>query len=121
MSETQDRRPEVLQEVLRLGAGFRDVDRPWVLEALSALGSHLARWNPDQVSVKVAVKDRGSKEQRVTLQVDLPGFPPLVAGAADRHLERALAEAKREVIRQIEDETSAREPKSNRHLRRRTP
>jgi hypothetical protein len=43
-----------------------------------------------------------------------------VAGATDRHLERALAEAKREVIRQIDDEKSVREPKSNRHLRRKT-
>jgi hypothetical protein len=120
VSETQDRRHDVLQEALRLGSGFRDEDRPWVLEALSALGPHLARWNPDEVSVEVAVKDRDGKEQHVTLRVALPGFPPLVAGATDRHLERALAEAKREVIRQIDDEKSVREPKSNRHLRRKT-
>jgi hypothetical protein len=120
VSETEDRRHDLLQDVLRLGAGFREGDEPWVLAALSALGPRLARWNPDEVSVEVAVKDRDGKEQHVTLRVDIPGFPPLVAGATDRNLEHALAEAKREVIRQIDDEKSVREPKSNRHLRKKT-
>jgi hypothetical protein len=120
VSETQDQRRDVLRAVLRLGSGFRDEERPWVLDALSALGPHLAHWNADEVGVEVSVKGRGGKEQHVTLRADLPGYSPLIAGATDRHLERALAEAKRELIRQLEDEKSVREPKSNRHLRKKT-
>jgi ribosome-associated translation inhibitor RaiA len=111
---------DVLDQVLQLGAGFGEDERRWVLEALEALAPHLARWNPADVAVRIAVKHRDSKEQQVTLQADLPGYPPLVAKAVDRRLDQAVAAAKRELIRQIEDEKTKREPKENRHLREKT-
>jgi hypothetical protein len=60
-----------------LGAGFKEQERPHVLETLAPLGAHLKRWNPDEVDVEVSVQDRGGKEQRVTLRTTLPGLPPL--------------------------------------------
>jgi ribosome-associated translation inhibitor RaiA len=66
----------------------------------------------------VSVKHRDSKEQQVTLRAELAGYPPLVAKAADRDLNRAVAEAKRELIQQIEDGKKRRDPKSNRLLRK---
>ena len=54
------------------------------------------------------MQDRGGKEQRVTLRTALPGQAPLVAVAADRDLTRALSEAKRELIRQIDHHKTAR-------------
>jgi hypothetical protein len=120
VSETENKRHDVLDQAARLGAGFKDGERPWVLEALSALVPHLARWDPDDVDVEISVKDRDGKEQHVTLRADLPGYSPVVAVAADRNLDRALAEAKRELIRQIEDQKSMREPKANRQLRKKT-
>lgn len=120
VSETENQRRDVLDEVLHFGAGFKDGERPWVLEALSALVPHLAHWDPDDVDVEIAVKDRDGREQHVTLRVDLPSYSPLVAVAADRNLDRALAEAKRELIRQIEDQKSMREPKHDRQLRKKT-
>ena len=120
MSETENQRREVLDKVLHFGAGFKDGERPQVLEALSALAPHLAHWNSNDVEVKISVKDRDGKEQHVTLQADLPGYSPLVAVAADRNLDRALAKAKRELIRQIEDQKSLREPKHNQQLRKKT-
>jgi len=103
-----------------LVTGSKDGERPWVLEALSALVPHVACWDPDDVDVEISVKDRDGKEQHVTLRAGLPGYSPLVAVAADRNLDRALAEAKRELIRQIEDQKSMREPKHNRQLRKKT-
>lgn len=94
-------------------------ERPWVREALSALVPYLARWDPDDVDVEISVKDRDGKEQHITLWADLPGYSPLMA-VADRNLDRALAEAKRELIRQIEDHKSMREPQHNRQLRKKT-
>jgi hypothetical protein len=120
VSETENKRHDVLDQAVRLGAGFKDGERPWVLEALSALVPHLARWDPDDVDVEISVKDRDGKEQHVTLRADLPGYSPVVAVAADRNLDRALAEAKRELIRQIEDQKAMREPKANRQLRKKT-
>jgi hypothetical protein len=109
-----------LGEVLHLSGGFSEVDRPWVLDALSGLEPHLSRWDPAGMIVDVSVKHRDGKEQQVTLRAELPGYPPMVAKAVDRHLDRALAEAKRELIAQIEDEKHKREPKSNRLLREKT-
>lgn len=116
MSEIESNR-DTLDDVLRVGAGFTDDDRRWILDALESLAPHLARWDSADVDVEISVKHRGGKEQQVTLQADLPGYPPLVAKATDRQLDRAIAEAKHELIRQIEDEKSKREPKDNRHLR----
>ena len=113
-------RTDVLDEVLHLGGGFSDADRPWLLNALSALASHLSRWDPASITVDVSVKHRDGKEQQVTLRAELPGLPPLVAKTTGRDLDLALAEAKRELIRQIEDEMKKREPKSNRLLRKKT-
>lgn len=103
-----------------MGAGFKEQERPHVLETLAALGAHLKRWNPDEVDVEVSVQDRGGKEQRVTLRTTVPGLPPLVAVADGRDLTRALGEAKRELIRQIDHHKSAREPMNSRQLRSET-
>jgi ribosome-associated translation inhibitor RaiA len=113
---TGSSRTGYLDQVLRL-RGFSDEERPWLLRTLSTLEPHLSRWDPAEASVEVSVKDRGGKEQQVTLLAELAGYPALVAKAVDRDLERALAEAKRELMEQIEDEKKKRDPKSNRLLR----
>jgi hypothetical protein len=117
MSEIENNGGNILEDVLRLGAGFADDDRRWVLDALESVAPHLARWDADAVGLEIFVKDRDGKEQQVTLLADLPGYPPVVAKAADQQLDRAIAAAKRELVRQIEDAKGKREPKDNRHLR----
>ena len=111
MSETEQPRTGVLDQVLHLGTGFTDEDRRWVFEALESLVPHLARWDPATVRVEISVKHRDGREQQVTLQAELPRYPPVVAKAEGRQLDQAVAEAKRELVRQIEDEKSKREPK----------
>ena len=122
MSETENPGPEspragILDEVLVLSGGFSEADRRLVRQHLSTLETHLSGWDPADVTVEVSVKDRGGREQQVTLRAELPGHPPLVAKAVDPNLESALASAKRQLIRQVEDERAKREPKSNRRLR----
>jgi ribosome-associated translation inhibitor RaiA len=106
--------------VLHVGAGFTAKDRPHVLQELATLGSHLGRWNPQDVSLEVSLQDRGRREQRVTLRTTLPGLPPLVSVAGNRDITRALHEARRELIRQVEHQKSARQPMHNRKLGRDT-
>ena len=103
--------------MLHVGVGFKENERQLVVEALSTLGPHLGRWDPHDVDVDVSSQDRGGKEQRVTLRTSLPGLPPLVAVAENPDLTRALCEAKRELIRQIEHQKSAHEAMNNRRLR----
>lgn len=121
MSSTDNARRNHLDErSFRLGAGFKEEEREQILGELSALGKHLARWDPSDVQVDVSVHERGGKEQRVTLRTLLPGCPPLVAVGSDRDLMRALAEAKKDLMTQLERHKTEGEPKSNRRLRRDT-
>ena len=122
MNISDDERQDVFEEnAIHVGTGFRAQEHPHVVETLATLGAHLRRSNPDAVGVEVSVQDRGGKEQRVTLRTALPGLAPqLVAVAADRDLTRALSEAKRELISQIDHHKAAREPMNNRHLRSET-
>jgi ribosome-associated translation inhibitor RaiA len=101
---------DALAERLRLTGGFTSTDRARLLRALSPLAKHLARWQPEQIALQAAVKDRDTNEQKVTLEVLLPGLPPLVASAADRDINHALIEARKELIRQIEDAKDRQEP-----------
>ena len=105
------------ENVIHVGAGFVAKERPHVLQALSTLAPHLGRWDPSQVDIDITLQDRGGKKQRVTLRTTLPGRAPLVAVADNPDLTRALCDAKRELIRQLEDQKSAREPMKNRRLR----
>jgi hypothetical protein len=118
MSKSLYQQRDVFGEyVLHVGAGFVAKERPHVLEALSTLGPHLGRWDPRDVDVEVSLQDRGGKEQRITLRTSLPGRPALVAVADNPDLIRALGQAKRELIRQLEHQKSARVPMNNRRLR----
>ena len=105
------------ENAIHVGAGFVAKERQHVVETLSTLGPHLGKWDPSDVDLEVCLQDRGSREQRVTLRTILPGHQPLVAVAENPDINRALSEAKRELIRQLEHQKSAREPMNNRRLR----
>jgi ribosome-associated translation inhibitor RaiA len=121
MNKSQDGQLSVFRDTaIRVGAGFVAKERPFVLDSLSTLGPHLGRWDPSDVDIDVSLQDRGGTEQRITLRTTLPGLPPLVAVAENPDIAHALGEAKRELIRQLEHQKSAREPMNNRRLRRRT-
>jgi ribosome-associated translation inhibitor RaiA len=104
------------ENVIRVGAGFAAKERPHVAATLSTLGPHLGKWDSRDVNVVVSLQDRRGKEQRVILRTSLPGLPPLVAVAKNPDITRALCDAKRELIRQIEHCKSARKPMRNRRL-----
>ena len=120
MSGTENSPTSTLEEHLRLGAGFAAADRLRILEALSALAPHLSGWEHDQVDLEVSLKDTEGPDQKVTLQAWLAGRSHLVATSHERDLDHALAEVRSELIRQIEDEKSRREPRKRRKTRNRT-
>jgi ribosome-associated translation inhibitor RaiA len=107
----------LLASSLRFTGGLHDSERAHVLKVLAPLGKHLARWAADDVDLQLSVKDRDGPEQRVTIEAKLGGFPLLVAKGADTDLDQALHEARKDLIRQVEDERSRRVPKDNRRLR----
>jgi hypothetical protein len=120
MTGTENSPTGTLEQHLRLGAGFTAADRPRILEALSALAPHLSGWEHDQVDLELSLKDPEGPDQKVTLQARLAGRAHLVATSHKRDLDHALAEVRRDLIRQIEDERSRREPRQRRKTRYRT-
>jgi len=91
VSKSDDDRRQVFDmRAVHVGAGFKEQERPHILEVLASLGPHLGGWDPDDVDVEVSMQDRGGKQQRVTLRTKLPGLPPLVAVADEQDLTRAL-------------------------------
>jgi ribosome-associated translation inhibitor RaiA len=120
MSGTEDTPTRTLEQRLRLGAGFAPADRPRILGALSALAPHLSGWEHDQVDLEVSLKDTDGPDQKITLQAWLAGRAHLVATSHERDLDHALAEVRKDLIRQIEDERSRREPRERRKTRKRT-
>ena len=121
MSKSDDEQPILIDEnLIHVGAGFAAKERPHVMAALSTLAPHLGRWDPRDVDIDVSMQDRGGNEQRVTLRTSLPGLPPLVAVAENPDITRALGDANRELIRQLEHQKSAREAMNNRRLSRAT-
>jgi hypothetical protein len=81
---------------------------------------HLSGWEHDQVDLEVSLKDTEGPDQKVTLQAWLAGRAHLVATSHERDLDHALAEVRRDLIRQIEEERSRREPRKRRKTRYRT-
>jgi ribosome-associated translation inhibitor RaiA len=110
MSDAENGSAGILAERLRLGFGFSAAHRDHVLELLSSLDRHLARWEPDQVDLEISVKDRRGPEQKVTFEAWLPKWPPLVAHSTTSDLDQAVVEVRKELIRQIEDEKAKRGP-----------
>src|ERR1700738_3839907 len=118
MSKSDKKQRNIVHEnVIRIGAGFAAKEHPHVVETLSMLGPHLGRWGSRGVNVDVSLQDRGGKEQRVTLRTSLPGLTPLIAVAENPDITRALGDAKRELIRQLDHQRSAYEPTHNRRSR----
>ncbi|MCS7483934.1 HPF/RaiA family ribosome-associated protein [Umezawaea endophytica] len=104
---------EVLEQRLRLGNGFGPSDQGRVVHALANLAPHLNTWQPAQVDLALSVKERGQKDQKVTFEAFLSGWPPFVATSHEAELDIALTEVRKEMIRQIEDAKSRREPRKH--------
>jgi ribosome-associated translation inhibitor RaiA len=120
MSGTEVGPTGTLEERLRLGAVNAAADRLCILGALSALAPHVCGWEHDQVDLELSLKDTEGTDQKVTLQAWLAGRIHLVATSHERDLDRALADVRRDLIRQIEDERSRREPRERRKTRYRS-
>ena len=118
MINADEQRQKAFREnVIHVGSGFLAKEHPHVLDSLATLAPHLGRWDSSQVDIEVTLQGRGGKQQRVTLRTSLPGRPQLVAVADNPDLTRALCDAKRELIGQLEHQKSEREPMHNRRLR----
>lgn len=81
------------------------------------LDARLRSFHQGTVSLQLFVKDRDTKSQHVTFDVKIDGHNPMVATSSNSDLDRAFNEVRDEMIRQLTDMKSKREPRNNKHLR----
>jgi ribosome-associated translation inhibitor RaiA len=104
-----------LEANLRLGNGLKDRDRDRVLRRLAGLDARLRSFRADAVDLLVTVKDRETRSQRTTLEATIANLPRLVATSVRAGLDDALAEVSDELVRQLTEVKTRREPAHRHH------
>jgi hypothetical protein len=93
---------------LRVEFGFVESERPRIVEIMRKLDRQLKRYPADAVDMELYVKDRETTTQKVTMEVWLPHFPPVVATSEKPALRDALMDVREEVLRQIKEQHARR-------------
>ena len=104
-----------LEANLRLGKGLREPDRERVLRRLAGLDARLRSFRVEAVDLLVTVKDRETRSQRTTLEATIANWPRVVATSMRPGLDEALSEVSSELVRQLTDVKTRREPAHGHH------
>ncbi|WP_433529583.1 HPF/RaiA family ribosome-associated protein [Micromonospora sp. CA-263727] len=113
--------PATVAKCLRLGAGFSQADRDWILGQFGTLDARLATFHADATELELSVKNRESRGQRVTLECWIAGRQKIVTTSAEEDLRAALHDARDDLRRKLNDAKTRQEPRNNKHLRVTTP
>lgn len=103
-----------VEECLRVHGDLSADECAEFIRHCSSLDTRLRSFVPDAVVLDLYVKERATRSQHVTLEAKIARWPVLVATAADSELNRALMQVRDELIRQITDAKSRREPRHDR-------
>jgi ribosome-associated translation inhibitor RaiA len=109
--------PATVQECLRVGAGFSQGDRNWIVEQFGTLDARLASFHADATDLAISVKDRESRGQKVTLECWIGGREKIVTTSSEEDLHAAVMDVRDDLRRRLNDAKTRREPRHNRHLR----
>jgi ribosome-associated translation inhibitor RaiA len=104
-----------LEANLRLGNGLKEHDRERVLHRLAGLDARLRSFRADAVDLLLTVKERDTRSQRTTLEATIANWPRLVATSVRTGLDEALAEVSGDLVRQLTDVKTRREPAHRHH------
>ena len=109
--------PATVQECLRVGTGFSQGDRNWIVEQFGTLNAQLASFDADATELEISVKDRESRGQKVTLECWIGGREKVVTTSSEEDLHAALMDVRDDLRRRLNDAKTKQEPRHNRHLR----
>ncbi len=104
-----------LEANLRLGSGLKQRDRERVLRRLSGLDARLRSFRADAVDLFLTVKERDTPSQRTMLEATIANWPRLVATSVRAGLDEALAEVSGDLVRQLTEVKTRREPAHRHH------
>jgi ribosome-associated translation inhibitor RaiA len=106
---------------LRVGGGFSQGDRNWIVEQFTTLDGRLASFTADTTELEISVKDRAAKGQKVTLECWIAGRQKIVTTSSEEDLHAALNDVRDDLRRRLNDSKNKQEPRHNRHLRESGP
>jgi ribosome-associated translation inhibitor RaiA len=109
--------PATVDACLRVGGGFSQGDRNWIVEQFATLDARLAGFDADTTELEVSVKDRAARGQKVTLECWIAGRQKIVTTSSEEDLHAALNDARDDLRRRLNDAKTREEPRHNRHLR----
>ena len=109
--------PATVDDCLRVGTGFSQGDRNWIVEQFATLDARLATFSADTTELEISVKDRAAKGQKVTLECWIAGRQKIVTTSSEEDLHDALNDARDDLRRRLNDAKTRQEPRHNRHLR----
>ncbi len=109
--------PATVGDCLRVGAGFSQGDRNWIVEQFATLDARLATFPADTTELEVSVKDREARGQKVTLECWIAGRQKTVTTSTEQDLHAALNDVRDDLRRRLNDAKTRQEPRHNRHLR----
>jgi ribosome-associated translation inhibitor RaiA len=113
--------PATADSCLRVGGGFSQGDRNWIVEQFATLDARLASFPADTTELEVSVKDRAARGQKVTLECWIAGRQKIVTVSSEEDLHAALNDVRDDLRRRLTDAKTRQEPRHNRHLRENGP
>jgi ribosome-associated translation inhibitor RaiA len=115
MSTTPSPSDATVEKCLHLGHGFHEDERSKVVGILDKLDHRLTGVAADRVRLDLHVKERERPGQRVTLEGHVGGLPAIVATSDKADIWVAVADARDEFLRQLNDAKTRREPHHHPH------
>ncbi|HLL67761.1 MAG TPA: HPF/RaiA family ribosome-associated protein [Micromonosporaceae bacterium] len=109
--------PATVDACLRVGGGFSQGDRNWIVEQCGTLDTRLASFDADTTELEVSVKDRAVRGQKVTLECWIAGRQKIVTTSSEEDLHAAVNDVRDDLRRRLNDAKTREEPRHNRHLR----
>ena len=109
--------PATVESCLRVGSGFSQGDRNWLVEQFGPLDARLAGFHADSTDLEIMVKGRGERGQKVTLECRISGRDLIVTTSSEEDLHAAVMDCRDDLRRKLNDSKTKQEPRHNRHLR----
>jgi ribosome-associated translation inhibitor RaiA len=100
----------IVEQRLRIVPQFRPEEYEQVTSIVAGkLDRRLSRWDPEQVEMELSVKERDTDSQRVVLECWITGQPRFVATSTEANLDKAVAEVRDDLFRQIDKAVTRKE------------
>lgn len=109
--------PPIVADALRVHGQLETHEVVDLVAHWAKLDQRLQSFRDRSIDLDLHVNERDTPSQHITLDLQIGGFKQFVAKSSASNLNRGLNEVRDEMIRQLTDAKTRREPRNNRRLR----